>query len=128
MIPAAYTRFRRIIAEHHHQFSVFNVGGAVAIIAAVGVRHRAGNLRGTVGAIVAQEAAVTVHQARHQRGVRGRAGDIAADNAGGVVNVHRFVAVFFHYIFQAAGQGIQRFIPGDALKFTLPRLPTRFIG
>ena len=65
---------------------------------------------------MAEEAAVAVHQARDQRGIRGGAGDVAAYNSGGVVNVDRFVAVFFDHAFQARGDGVQRFFPGDTLK------------
>ena len=65
---------------------------------------------------MAQEAAVAVHQARHQRSVRGGAGDIAADNPGRVVDIHRFVAVVGHHVFQAGGDRVERFIPRDALE------------
>ena len=112
----AHARFRRVVAEHHHQFGVFDIRGAVTVIAAVGVRHCAGDLRRAVGAVVAQETAVAVHQARHQRRVRGGAGDIAADNPGGAVDVHRFIAISGDHVFQAGGDGVERFIPADTLE------------
>ncbi|MNC06485.1 hypothetical protein D3C75_539980 [compost metagenome] len=115
---AAHARFGRVITEQHHQFAVFNIRRAVAVVAAVGVRHRAGNLRGTVSAVVAEESAIAVHQAGNQRGVRRRTRNIPADNPRGVVDINRFVAVLFHCAFQAFGDGVQRFIPGDA--FELP--------
>ncbi|STD20203.1 Uncharacterised protein [Enterobacter asburiae] len=38
---------------------------------------------------------------------------------GGVVDIHRFVAVFADHVFQAGGDSVQRFIPSDALKLAL---------
>jgi hypothetical protein len=35
---------RRVIAEHHYQFTVFNIRGAVAVVATVGIGHGAGDL------------------------------------------------------------------------------------
>ena len=123
---AAHARFRRVIAEHHHQFGIFDIRGAVAVVAAVGIRHRAGDLRRAVGAVVAQKTAVAVHQARHQRSVRGGAGDIAADNPGGVINIHRFVAVLADHVFQAGGDDVQRFVPADALELAFTPLTHAF--
>ena len=64
---AAHPGFRRVIAEHHHQLAVFNIRSTVAVVAAAGIGHRAGNLCGAVGTVLVKRAAVAVHQPRYRR-------------------------------------------------------------
>ncbi|MNS60891.1 hypothetical protein D3C72_939030 [compost metagenome] len=71
---------------------------------------------------MAEKSAVAVHQSRHQRGIRRGAGNVAADDAGGVVDIHGFVAVFLHHAFQTAGDRIKGFIPADTLKLAFTAL------
>ena len=78
---AAHAGFRRVVAEHHHQLTVFNIRGAVAVVTAVGVGHGAGDLRGAVGTVLVKRAAVAVHQPRHRRSGRRGASDVPADNS-----------------------------------------------
>lgn len=128
VLPAAHASFCRVVAKQHHKFTVFDIRGAVTVIAAVGVRHGAGNLRGTVSPVLTQKTAVAVHQASNRGGHRGRAGDVSADNPGSIVNVHSLVTVPINGIFQALRNSIERLIPGIRSNLPSPRLPTRFIG
>src|SRR5471030_2381661 len=63
---AAHAGFRRVITKQDDQLSVFNIRGAVAVVAAVGIRHGAADLGGAISSVMAEESAVAVHQTRNQ--------------------------------------------------------------
>ncbi|EPF17638.1 hypothetical protein HMPREF0201_01995 [Cedecea davisae DSM 4568] len=71
---------------------------------------------------MAQEAAVAIHQPGNQRGVRRGAGYVAADHAGRVVDIDRFVTVLFNGFLQAAADEVKRLIPTDALELPFAAL------
>ena len=123
---AAHAGVRRVVAEHHHQFAVFDIRGAVTLVAAVGVGHGAGNLGGTVGAVLIQRPAIAVHQTGDRRGRRRGTGHIAADNSRRIVNVNRLVAVVFDDSLQIAGNSLQRLFPADARKLAFAAFADAF--
>ncbi|CAH0278681.1 hypothetical protein SRABI106_03228 [Rahnella aquatilis] len=79
-------------------------------------------MRGTVSAVRTEKTAIAVHQAGNQRSVRRRTGDVAAYNAGRVIDIYRFIAVFRDNTLQVIGNFIERLFPANAFKLTFTAL------
>ncbi len=119
---AAGLRLAGVLAEHHDQLRIHDVGVGVGRARAVQVRQRCGNLRRAVAAVAAQAAAVQVDEARQERA------DVAGVHARRVVVPNGLGAVLVEDALIVLGDEVVCLVPRDLLELSLAALARALHG